>query len=76
MYYDVFGNKISKSQYKEMVNAQKNRRELRKAGLMNRRDLMKMGLLTSAGTLIPKRGLSSFMLQSATPSYGGGGGGS
>jgi FtsP/CotA-like multicopper oxidase with cupredoxin domain len=75
MYFDVFGNKISKSQYREMVNAQRNRRELRKAGLMNRRDLMKMGLLTSMGTLIPKRGLSSFMIQSATPSYGGGGGG-
>jgi hypothetical protein len=35
-----------------------NRRDLIKAGL-NRRDLMKLGLVTSAGYLVAKRGLSA-----------------
>jgi FtsP/CotA-like multicopper oxidase with cupredoxin domain len=49
---------------KESRIAAKNRRELIAAGL-NRRDLMKMGLLTSAGFLIPKMGLSARPLTSA-----------
>ncbi len=46
MYYNVFGEKVSRRRYKEMCNAAKNRRELIAAGLTSRRDLMKMGLLT------------------------------
>ena len=42
-----------------MLNAAKNRRELIAAGLSSRRDLWKMGLLTAAGMLAPKRGLSA-----------------
>lgn len=59
MYYNVFGEKVSKKRYKEMVNAQKNRRELIAARLHLRRDLLKMGLLTAAGTLAAKTGLSA-----------------
>jgi FtsP/CotA-like multicopper oxidase with cupredoxin domain len=59
MYYNVFGEKVSKSRYKEMLAAAKNRRELIAAGLTNRRDLFKMGLLTAGGMLIAKSGLSS-----------------
>src|SRR5262245_43841460 len=44
---------------KDILNAQKNRQELIKAGL-NRRDLFKMGLLTSAGYLVRKNGLSAW----------------
>lgn len=69
MYFDVFGKKITKSQYKAMVNAQNNRREIIAARL-SRREMVKMGLLTSAGLLVPKRGLSAFM-----PGMGGGYGG-
>ena len=43
---------------KESEIAARNRRELIAAGL-NRRDLMKMGLLTAAGMLISKKGLSA-----------------
>jgi FtsP/CotA-like multicopper oxidase with cupredoxin domain len=43
---------------KEKQTAADNRRELIAAGL-RRRDLLKMGLLTAAGTLIPKKGLSA-----------------
>jgi FtsP/CotA-like multicopper oxidase with cupredoxin domain len=56
--------KISKTRLKIQENARKNRQELIQAGL-SRRDLMKMGLLTSAGLLIPKRGLSARALNSA-----------
>jgi FtsP/CotA-like multicopper oxidase with cupredoxin domain len=41
-----------------MYQAFQNRQELIKAGLTSRRDLLRLGLLTAAGTLIPKRGLS------------------
>src|SRR5689334_17560410 len=58
MYYNRNGEKVSRSRFKEMYNAFKNRQELIKAGL-TRRDLMKMGLLTGAGMLIAKNGLSS-----------------
>ncbi len=58
MYYNVLGEKVSRSRYKEMLNAAKNRRELIAAGLTSRRDLFKLGLLTAAGTLVTKSGLS------------------
>src|SRR5215471_15644444 len=58
MYFNVFGEKVSRARYKEMLNAQKNRRELIAAGL-SRRDLFKMGLLTGAGYLVTKSGLSA-----------------
>src|ERR1700689_3232376 len=59
MYYNVFGEKVSRARYREMVNAAKNRRELIAAGLTSRRDLMKMGLLTAGGMLVAKSGLSA-----------------
>ena len=59
MYYNVFGEKVSRRRFKEMCNAAKNRRELIAAGLTSRRDLFKMGLLTSGGMLIAKSGLSA-----------------
>ena len=43
---------------RDILNAQRNRQELIKAGF-NRRDLFKMGLLTSAGYLVQKNGLSA-----------------
>ncbi len=58
MYYNANGEKVSRARWKEMYNAFKNRQELVKAGF-NRRDLLKMGLLTSAGMLVAKTGLSS-----------------
>src|SRR5215472_13492956 len=59
MYYNVFGEKVSKRRFKEMCEAAKNRRELIAAGLTSRRDLMKMGLLTAGGLLVAKHGLSA-----------------
>ena len=59
MYYNVFGEKVSRRKYKEMLEAAKNRRELIAAGLTSRRDLMKMGLLTAGGMLVAKSGLSA-----------------
>jgi len=59
MYRNVFGEKVSRARYKEMVNAAKNRRELIAAGLTSRRDLFKLGLLTAGGMLIAKSGLSA-----------------
>lgn len=59
MYFNVFGEKVSKARYKEMLNAAKNRRELIAAGLTSRRDLFKMGLLTAGGMLVAKSGLSA-----------------
>lgn len=59
MYYNVFGEKVSKRRFKEMCDAAKNRRELIAAGLTSRRDLFKMGLLTAGGMLIAKSGLSA-----------------
>jgi len=58
MYFNVFGEKVSKTRYKEMLNAAKNRRELI-AARFDRRELIKMGLVTSAGLLVPMRGLSA-----------------
>jgi len=59
MYYNVFGEKVSKRRFKEMCDAAKNRRELIAAGLTSRRDLFKMGLLTAGGMLVAKSGLSA-----------------
>src|SRR6266542_3519966 len=51
-------SKRNRRREKEILDAQKNRLEIIAARL-SRRDLIKMGLLTSAGYLIPKRGLSA-----------------
>jgi FtsP/CotA-like multicopper oxidase with cupredoxin domain len=51
-------SKRDRRREKERQNATKNRRELIEAGF-SRRDLIKMGLVTSAGMLIPKTGLSA-----------------
>ena len=59
MYYNVFGEKVSRARYRDMLVAAKNRRELIAAGLTSRRDLFKMGLLTAGGMLVAKSGLSS-----------------
>jgi FtsP/CotA-like multicopper oxidase with cupredoxin domain len=59
MYYNVFGEKVSKRRFKEMCDAANNRRELIAAGLTSRRDLFKMGLLTAGGMLVAKSGLSA-----------------
>ena len=59
MYFNVFGERVSKARYRQMVNAAKNRRELIAAGLTSRRDLLKMGLLTAGGMLVAKSGLSA-----------------
>jgi FtsP/CotA-like multicopper oxidase with cupredoxin domain len=51
-------SKRNRKKEKEKQVAANNRRELIAAGF-KRRDLLKMGLLTSAGMLIPKKGLSA-----------------
>ena len=56
-------SKRNRRQEKEKQTAADNRRELIAAGF-KRRDLLKMGLLTSAGMLIPKKGLSARPLNS------------
>jgi FtsP/CotA-like multicopper oxidase with cupredoxin domain len=58
MYKNVFGEKVSRARHKEMINAQKNRRDIIAAQL-TRREMIKMGLLTGAGYLIAKPGLSA-----------------
>lgn len=73
MYRNVFGEKVSRAKHKEMENAAKNRRELIAGGVYTRRDLMKLGLITGAGLLIPKSGLSARLgaplpvMQAASP---------
>jgi hypothetical protein len=59
MYYNVFGEKVSRKRFKAMCAAARNRRELIAAGLTSRRDLFKMGLLSAGGMLVAKNGLSS-----------------
>src|SRR5215469_5113545 len=59
MYFNVYGEKVSRRRFKEMEEAAKNRRELIAAGLTSRRDLFKMGLLTAGGMLVAKSGLSA-----------------
>jgi len=70
MYYNVFGEKVSRRRYKEMCEAAKNRRELIAAGLSGRRDLLKMGLLTAGGMLVAKKGLSAQVTTNNPPSSG------
>ena len=60
-------SKRNRRREKEIKNAAKNRREIIAARL-SRRDMIKAGLLTSAGYLIHKNGLS------ARAQFGGGGG--
>jgi len=53
----------SKTRLKEAENARKNRAEFVAAysqGRISRRDLVKLGLITSAGLIVPKNGLSPF----------------
>src|SRR5215204_1691380 len=57
-------SKRDRKKEKERQTAANNRAELTAAGF-KRRDLLKMGLLTSAGLLIPKKGLSARPLTSA-----------
>ena len=71
MYYNVFGEKVSRRRFKLMCNALKNRRELIAAGLTSRRDLMKMGLLTAGGLLVAKHGLSARAWGQTDPSITG-----
>ena len=54
-------SKRNRRKEKEKQTASNNRAELIAAGF-KRRDLLKMGLLTSAGMLIPKKGLSAHPL--------------
>jgi FtsP/CotA-like multicopper oxidase with cupredoxin domain len=60
----VYISKRNRRQERDKEIAANNRRELIAAGF-KRRDLLKMGLLTSAGLLIPKKGLSARPLTSA-----------
>ena len=57
-------SKRNRKQEKDRQIAANNRRELIAAGF-KRRDLLKLGLLTSAGMLIPKKGLSAHPINSA-----------
>jgi len=59
MYFNVFGEKVSRARWKEMLNAAKNRRELIAAGYHTRRELMKLGLIAAGGMLAPIKGLSA-----------------
>ncbi|HSE32144.1 MAG TPA: hypothetical protein VLA93_11280, partial [Pyrinomonadaceae bacterium] len=57
-------SKRNRRKEKDRQTAANNRSELIAAGF-KRRDLLKMGLLTSAGMLIPKKGLSAHPINSA-----------
>ena len=67
-------SRMSKRREREIENATRNRREIIEAKL-TRRDLMKMGLLTSAGYLIEKHGLSAHAFDKGSGGGGDGGGG-
>src|SRR5687767_4529121 len=54
----AYVSKRNRKRERDKQTAANNRRELIEAGF-KRRDLLKMGLLTSAGMLIPKKGLSA-----------------
>ena len=58
MYRNVFGERVSRARWREMVRAAKNRAEL-VAARVTRRDLLKSGLLTGGGYLVAKHGLSA-----------------
>src|SRR5437588_7007413 len=60
MHYNSKGERVSRAKWREMYGALKNRQELIAAGLMNRRDLFRMGLLSTAGFLVAKSGLSAW----------------
>src|SRR5258706_10527184 len=66
----AFISKRNRRREREAQQALGNRLELVKEG-STRRDLIKMGLMTAAGVLIPKGGLTQ--AQVASSSYGGGG---
>ena len=66
----VYISNRNRKREKDAEIAAKNRRELIAAGF-KRRDLLKLGLLTSAGMLIPKKGLSAHPLTSAGYVYDG-----
>src|SRR5215813_9882673 len=59
MYFNIFGYKVSKARWKQMLSAQRNRREII-ASRLGRRELFKLGLLTSGGYLVAKSGLSAW----------------
>jgi FtsP/CotA-like multicopper oxidase with cupredoxin domain len=60
----AYVSRINRKRKREAIQAQKNRRELI-AAQFTRRDLIRMGLLTSAGYLVPIKGLSSRPLTAA-----------
>src|ERR1700674_4137106 len=51
---------------RDIENDRKNRLEIVKAGV-SRRELFKMGLLTTAGYLVPKNGLSAWATNGCSP---------
>jgi FtsP/CotA-like multicopper oxidase with cupredoxin domain len=63
-------SKRNRRKEKEIEHAAKNRREIIAAQL-SRRDMLKMGLLSSAGFLVPTRGLSARARNSAGALYSG-----
>jgi FtsP/CotA-like multicopper oxidase with cupredoxin domain len=63
-------SKRNRRKEKEIDHAAKNRREIIAAQL-SRRDMLKLGLLSSAGFLVPTRGLSARARNSAGALYGG-----
>src|SRR5216684_7646734 len=64
----VFISKRNRRREREVQQALNNRLELVKEGF-TRRDLMKMGLMTGAGVLIPKIGLTHAWGQTASTSF-------
>ena len=67
----AFISKRNRRREKEEHQALNNRLELVKAGF-RRRDLMKMGLMTGAGVLIPKLGLTHVQGQTLSSSFSSG----
>jgi FtsP/CotA-like multicopper oxidase with cupredoxin domain len=65
-------SKRNRRREKEEQQALNNRLELVKEGF-TRRDLIRMGLMTSAGVLIPKSGLTHAQTAQSSSSWGGGG---
>src|SRR5262245_23780698 len=61
-------SKRNRRREKDRQTAANNRRELIAAGF-KRRDFFKMGLLTTAGMLIPKKGLSAHPITSSGIAY-------
>ena len=65
-------SKRNRRREREEQQALNNRLELVKEGF-TRRDLIRMGLMTSAGVLIPKSGLTHAQTAQSSSSWGGGG---